>query len=136
MKVIYTFLRAAAILFAAIALCNCVDDNGNYNYTAPEEPQVKIDSSYSVNIGERLLIDPQTEYSDKSTLKFTWSISDPNLMKSHEYEDETLDIIFALRAQSYSAMLTIHDTRNKMNYFHKFTITGRTAFSQGKVLLL
>jgi hypothetical protein len=120
---------------AFVLLFSCLDDKGNYLYVAPEEPLVEIDSLYLVTIGERLLVRPNVAFSDKSRLSFHWEISDPVLMATREYDGEALDILFTLRAQRYMARLTVYDSGNGMKYFHPFLIEGRTAFSEGLLLL-
>jgi hypothetical protein len=124
-----------SILGALLLLASCADDKGNYDYTAPEQPLVTIDEVYTVTIGERLLVQPAVTFSDKSRLSFSWEISDPVLMASHLYEGETLDITFTLRAQVYMARLTVTDNGTGMKYFYPFNISGRTAFSEGILLL-
>ncbi|MDR1273389.1 MAG: hypothetical protein LBK12_02465, partial [Odoribacteraceae bacterium] len=130
-----TASRAAIVAGAMLALASCIDDKGNYDYTAPEQPVVAIDEVYPVTVGERLLVQPAITFSDKSQLSYQWEISDPVLMTSHLYEGERLDILFTLRAQEYMATFTVTDHRAGMKYFYHFTINGRTAFSEGIVLL-
>jgi hypothetical protein len=129
--------RLLACCAGAIALlAACVDDRGNYLYAEPEAPVVIIEKSYAASVGERLVVRPEVTFSDTARLTYTWEISDPVLMMSHIYEGPVLDIFFNLRAQAYSAQLTVADPRLGMKYFYPFTIDGRTSFSEGTVVLL
>lgn len=114
---------------------SCIEDNGNYVYTAPETPIVKIDSIYSVFVGDQLVIEPEVKFSDKDLLSFEWTIVDPDLMTVHRYEGVKLDLFFALGAKLYSARLTVTDKSNGMKYFYPFSVYGHTAFNEGIVLL-
>ena len=127
----YTCFAALAV----VLLASCLDDKGNYSYTAPEEPLVAIDSVYPVTIGEQLLIRPGVTFTDKSRLSFHWEISDPVLMATREYDGEALDMLFNLNARTYMARLIVSDNGNGMKYFYPFLIEGRTAFSEGILLL-
>ena len=144
MKNRYSFLRLTVwksmfsgflILGLFFLLDSCIDDKGNYDYTAPETPEVTIDSIYYVNLGEQLIVEPKVLFSDKSRLSFHWTIPDPNLMREHEYDGEKLDIVFALRAQQYNGRLTVTDSHLGMKYFYHFIIQGQSSFSDGIVVL-
>ncbi|MDR1414829.1 MAG: hypothetical protein LBI96_03375 [Odoribacteraceae bacterium] len=124
-----------AVLLAVALLASCIDDKGNYRYQAPEQPVVVIDEVYPVTVGDRLLVRPQVTFSDKTQLTYHWEISDPVLMDTHHHEGEQLDILFTLRAQLYMARLIVTDHLTGMKYFYPFHISGRTAFSQGVVML-
>ncbi|MDR2414812.1 MAG: hypothetical protein LBD64_07510 [Odoribacteraceae bacterium] len=129
-------MKAVFISILAVALLvSCIEDKGNYRYAEPEEPLVTMDSVYAVTIGERLVIQPGVEFSSKSRLSFHWEISDPVLMTAHAYESDALDILFTLRAQRYMARLTVTDNGNGMKYFYPFLIEGRSAFSEGVLVL-
>ncbi|MDR3061575.1 MAG: hypothetical protein LBU57_05615 [Dysgonamonadaceae bacterium] len=114
---------------------SCIEDNGNYDYTEPETPVVKIDSVYSVFVGDQLVIEPEVKFYNKDLLSFEWTIIDPDQMTDHRYEGAKLDIFFALGAKLYSARLAVTDKSNGMKYFFPFSIYGNTAFNEGTVLL-
>jgi hypothetical protein len=116
-------------------LSSCIEDKGNYDYVAPEAPIVKIDSIYNVFVGDSLVIEPNISFSNKNLLSFKWAISDPDLMTSHEYGGDKLDILFTLQAKLYYALLTITESETGMKYFYPFHIQGKTAFDTGILLL-
>jgi hypothetical protein len=116
-------------------LFSCIEDTGNYDYIAPEEPIVEIEPVYEVFVGDSLFVTPSVDFSNKELLSLEWAVSDPDLMTEHRYEGDELRIFFALQAKRYSARLTITDNSNGMKYFFPFLIQGKTAFNEGLVLL-
>lgn len=130
-------MRQKILILAGIAIlaASCIHDDGNYDYSFPEVPEIELEESYTATLGERFTVVPGVTFSDRSKLTFEWSISDPDLMASHDYRGETLDFVFNLRAREYSALLTVTDQTTGMKYFHDFTIVGQTEFSEGVLLL-
>lgn len=130
-----TFLYILAGL--TFGLAACFKDLGNYEYDLPEIPQVNsLDSVYAVFVGDSLIIDPGvTMKKGTDHLKFDWKIAVPERLTEERYSGKQLRTIFGLGPTRYFARLTISDTLNGMKYFHDFAIDGKTAFSQGMVVL-
>ncbi len=126
------------ILITGLALLatSCIDDLGNYSYTAPEEPVVtNLDSVYYVNVGDYLVIEPNVSFSNKDDLSYEWKIDIPDELRTENYEGETLDIFFGLETNTYSARLAVVDNSNGMKYFYPFSIVAQANFSEGIALL-
>ena len=126
------------ILIAGLALlaASCIDDLGNYAYTAPEEPVVtNLDSVYYVNVGDHLVIEPNVSFSNGEDLSYEWKIDIPEELRSENYEGEKLDIFFGLSTNTYNARLAVVDNSNGMKYFYPFSIVAQANFSEGIALL-
>lgn len=120
---------------AILLLSSCIEDDGNYEYTAPEEPVVVLDKVYNATVGDKLLIEPQITFSNKESLSLEWTIIDGDNMTEHVYDGDKLDIYFGLKAKLYAARLTIHNKSNGMKYFYPFSIQGYTDFTEGIFIL-
>ena len=133
MKKFLLYILAGYSMFLAA----CYKDLGNYDYNLPEVPQVTtLDSVYSVFVGDSLIIDPGvTMKQGTGHLKFDWKIAVPERLSEERYTGRQLRTIFGLGPIRYFARLTISDTLIGMKYFHDFAIDGKTAFSQGMVVL-
>ncbi len=132
MKKILVILIAGLALFAT----SCIEDLGNYDYTAPEDPVITgLDSVYFVNVGDQLVIKPSVSYSNKEDLSYEWKISIPDEVREATYEGEELNIFFGLKTKSYNARLTVVNNANGMEYFYYFIITAQANFSEGIAVL-
>lgn len=136
MKNIKRLKQAILLISFAWVITSCTKDLGNYNYIAPEEPQlIELDSVYIAYVGDSLKIKPKVTFSNPAQLSYEWKISIPEQFRSEEYEGEELNLFFGYGAKRYKARLAIVDNENGMKYFHDFIIEGRTAFSQGITVL-
>src|SRR5262245_10753859 len=122
-----------AIALLALTWAACYKDKGNYTYNMPEEPQVtRLDSIYSVFVGDSLIIEPTVKISGNPELIYEWRIGVPDpTMKDVVDSGSSMRVIFGLGAQRYNGKLTIFNQANGMRYFHDFIVEGKTAFSAG-----
>ncbi len=123
-------------LFSILMGTSCSGDLGNYDYTAPEVPVVtQLDSTYSVNIGSKLVITPKVSFGSPGKLSYEWKITVPAEMREIRAQGASLDMYFTLQAGTYSARLAVEDTSTGMKYFYYFKINAKATFSEGIVLL-
>lgn len=129
-------IMTIAGLFSIILGTSCSSDLGNYDYTAPEVPVVtQLDSTYSVNIGSKLVITPKVAFGSPDKLSYEWKIIVPAEMREVRMQGPSLDMYFTLEAGTYSARLAVEDNSTGMKYFYYFKINAKATFSQGIVLL-
>jgi len=132
-------MKNLLILFIAATglwVSSCYKDKGNYDYSIPEEPLISnIDSVYSVQVGDSLIVSPVISFSDKSRLSYEWRISVPERMVTQKYTDPELRIVFGLLPKDYNVRLAVYDSANGMKYFRDFVISGRTGLSVGSTVL-
>lgn len=126
---------ALSFIGAMLLLSSCIEDDGNYDYIAPEEPIVVLNNIYNAHVGDKLVIEPKITFSNPELLLLEWTIIDGDEMTEYVYESNILDIYFGLKAKMYSARLTITDQSNGMKYFYPFSIQGHTDFTEGIFIL-
>jgi hypothetical protein len=131
LRISFYSLLAVVFLFTA-----CSKDKGNYSYNLPEDPLItNLDTVYNVFVGDSLIIKPVITTKTKANFTLAWKITNPKELKSYNYTGDALRTVFGLGAERYPARLTITNTDNGMKYFRDFTVSGKTAFSAGTVVL-
>ena len=127
------------ILIVSLApfLSACFKDKGNYDYIKLGEPVVSnLDTLYTVFTGDSLIISPKIVLPEGRTdLTCYWKIDIPEEARSDDYEGQELRIVYGLGARKYSGLLIVRDNATAMQYYYKFTINGKTAFTTGTLVL-
>lgn len=136
----YTMKRTFLYILTASLipfLAACFKDKGNYDYTTLGEPVVtNLDTIYSVFTGDSLVISPKIVLPEGRTdLTCHWKIDIPAEARSDDYVGPELRILYGLGSNRYSAMLIVSDNKIGMNYYYKFVISGKTAFTAGTLVL-
>lgn len=119
-------------------LASCYKDKGNYVIDMPAAPVVAgLDTLYEASVGDSLIIAPKITGIDPTSLQCHWRIDVPEAVvpEANHYDGPALRIVFGLQAKRYTARLTLTNTANGMKYFYDFKIQGKTAFSQGSLVL-
>jgi PKD-like family len=123
------------LIIGVLSLAACHKDLGNYDIDMPVAPNVaNLDSVYTANVGDSLIIKPKIEGVDAANVELQWRIS---VIEGNDvlYTGPALRIIFGLQAKRYPARLTVYNKANGMKYFHKFYIDGGTEFAKGTTVL-
>ncbi|SDG44804.1 PKD-like family lipoprotein [Chitinophaga filiformis] len=127
------------ILIVSLApfLSACFKDKGNYDYIKLGEPVVSnLDTLYTVFTGDSLIISPKIVLPEGRTdLTCYWKIEIPEEARSDDYEGQELRIVYGLGARKHDGLLIVRDNATAMQYYYKFTINGKTAFTTGTLAL-
>ncbi|WP_285008984.1 PKD-like family lipoprotein [Pedobacter faecalis] len=129
MRKLLFFLSVISVIFTA-----CHKDLGHYEIDMPETPEVVMDSVFTANVGDSLIITPTIKSKDLANIELHWRIS---VMEGTDVLDTgaSLRIIYGLQAKRYPGRLTVYNKANGMKYFHKFFIDGATEFARGTSVL-
>lgn len=123
-------LLYGSFLVLVLLLFGCAEDKGNYDYTLINEVMIDgIASSYTVELGGALRIEPSITSLDELTadLAYSWSIEGNEIST-----DKVLDVVLPpLDYGVHLCALTIVDNVSKMQYRETFNIEVVNPFNWG-----
>jgi len=138
----YEITAAILTTFSMFGLTSCVEDEGNYDLTEPNEVAISnIKDEYNLlSYVETLEITPTLECSDKNTaeddLEYKWFVcSGSTTLNSHEHEvistERNLSYKVNVPPGSYRIYCQVKDKNTGLKFEKSFTLNAISSFVRG-----
>lgn len=140
------YINQILCLLTALLLFGCAKDLGNYSYGDINEATIeKIEKSYTILLGEKLVIDPELTFTqdkayDENNYSFEWfALRKADVAPSEKRKDlaktKKLDITVQVPPDSYNAYYKVTDKRTGVSILKQFDLKVETTIYEGWMVL-